>query len=613
MRAYASFARAGDERPALLALGLAHAFGDETTRSNAEASFAEVRDWVERTGEFADDPRFVDALDRLLENVSSVLPTPYLVEQLAAVYLQRYREAQQRGPLSESGDPRISFTPYLLARLYMRADDLDAAVAAIDRLESDAATVALRDLIAAAADPEARTPSDLDQLTREFVVGPDTRLPPEIIRQSWGIADNLARRTLKRFPGHPPAHLTRARVLRTQSLVDAAIVHYEQAFAGKTRATDREDLFLAWSELAELYQLSLETEASRDPALAVAKLERVEDFHTRAAETWQHRAVEPGISLAWMTVAAAEFGAGHVESAEKLLERAIAIEPHAAALSLLGRIALRRGEFELARERLRAIEGLAFDDQVARYESQIDAQILLGEVELLAGSNDASATHLGDALQQLNTLLSYPGLGDPLRVEFTLRRAQVFFFLGEIELAMIDFRGAQSLAPRSSSVYAGPLTFTVIHGHYEQAAEILSTALAQPELDAELLVYFSMWVVDLADRVGRPRPADAIAYLEAYAADEHSDAWLRRLAGFGLGKLDEGDLQAAAKDPRQRSEAFFYEGLRRWRSGSQAAGLELMNKVIEQEMLGDFEYEMAQNYLRWNELPMSARAALPKR
>ena len=88
--------------------------------------------------------------------------------------------------------------------------------------------------------------------------------------------------------------------------------------------------------------------------------------------------------------------------------------------------------------------------------------------------------------------------------------------------------------------------------------------------------------------------------------------WLRRLARFSLGELEAGDLQSAADDPRERSEAFFYEGLQRWRSGSKAAGLEFMGKVLEQQMLGDFEYEMAQNYLRWNELPKSARAAMPR-
>ena len=612
MRIYGQVARAGNERSALLALGLAHAFGDAQRKAAAEASLAEVRDWIDRTAEFADDPRFYDILDRLLEDATSILPSPFLVAQLESVYLERYRAAQQRGPLSEAADPRIEFTPYLLARLYLRADDLEGAVASIDRLQSDPAIVALRDLIAAAAatDASSRSPVHLDQLTSEFVPERNSRLPDEIIRQSWAIVDNLARRTLKHFPDHPPAHLARARVLRAQQLSEAAIVHYERAFAGKTRATDHEDLYLAWSELAGLYQTVLEDRAATDLAAANRMLERVEDFHKRAAEQWQHRAMQPAVSVAWLTVAAAEFDAGHIANAEKLLERAIAIEPHPAALSLLGLIALRRGEFERARERLRDIEGLVFADQIDRYEWQIDSRIRLGEVELLAGDDAASVGYLREALQQLNTLLSYPGLGESLRVEFLLRRAQVFFFLGEIDVAMVDYRSAQALAPSRSSVYTLPLTFTVVHGHFEQSAEILADALAQPERDADLLVYFTMWVVDLADRSGRPHPTEATDYLRSYAADGKGDAWLRKLARFSLGELGDGELASAAGDARQRSEAFFYEGLRRWRAGSKTDGLELMSKVLEQQMLGDFEYEMAQNYLRWKELPKTARAAL---
>src|SRR5690606_23960148 len=144
-----------------------------------------------------------------LEDVSSILPSPFMVEQLSSVYLDRYRAAQKAGGVANSSNPRVAFTPYLLARSYLRADDLDGAIAAIDRLESDAPTKALRELIALAnqTGEDARSPADLDQLIREFMPEPDNRLPEEIVRQSWGIVDNLARRTLLRFPDHPPAHL----------------------------------------------------------------------------------------------------------------------------------------------------------------------------------------------------------------------------------------------------------------------------------------------------------------------------------------------------------------------------------------------------------------------
>jgi tetratricopeptide (TPR) repeat protein len=601
-RVYARVARAGDERPALLALGLSQAFSDSTGRANAELGFVALQDWIARTNEFGSEPGFNDHLDRLLEDVTALLPSPYLVDQLASVYLERYRNAQRQGSFSSVSDPRVPFTGYLLARLYLRADDLDGAVAALDRIETDAPTKALRDLIRDAASTESRSPADLDQLTREFLPEPDNRLPDEIVNQSWGIVDNLAGRSLARFPDHPPAHLARGRVLRSRNYVEAAIIHYERALAGKARATDREDLHRAWSELAQLYQFGLEARAGSGATGAM--LERVEAFHDRAAHTWPQRPIEPGIGLAWMSVAMSEFNAGHIDRAAALLKQVLALAPEPAALSLLGTIATRRGQLDDARTHLRRLEKLGggLADQLDRYDWQITARMSLAEVEALAGEREASVIELREALSLLNTLLSYTGLADQLRAEFALRRAQVFFDLGEIDLAMGDVRETQQLAPSRDDAYTEPLIFTVTHGHLDEAREIFAAALARDSKvgtgGAELGVYYSLWILDLAERLGQPAPPLASDYLGSYAADEGAPPWQRKLARHGLGELSYVDLSKAASDTRERSEACFYEGLAAWRGGRQAAGLALMAKVLEQQMMGDFEYEMAQIYLR---------------
>ncbi|PRP99046.1 Tetratricopeptide repeat protein [Enhygromyxa salina] len=611
-RVYAKVARAGDERPALLALGLTQAFSDPGGQASAQHNFTALHDWIGRTSEFGSDPSFDDHLDRLLEDVTAFFPSPFLVDQLARVYLERYRNAQRQGSFSSVSDPRVPFTGYLLARLYLRADDLDGAVAALDRIEADGPTEALRELIRDAANTDSRSPADLDQLTREFIPEPDNRLPDEIVNQAWGIVDNLAGRSLARFPDHPPAHLARGRALRARNYVEAAIIHYERALAGKTRATDREDLHQAWSELAQLYQFALEVRAESGSTDTVNMLERIEGFHDRAAHTWPQRPIEPGISLAWMSVAMAEFNAGHIERASELLQQTIALTPEPAALSLLGTIATRRGQLDDARTHLRRLDALAggLSDQLDRYDWQITARMSLAEVEALAGDREASVSELREALSLLNTLLSYAGLADQLRAEFSLRRSRVFFYLGEIELAMSDVRDAQRLAPNRADAYTEPLIFTVLHAHLDEAAEIFAAALARDAGGAELGVYYSLWILDLAERLGQPAPALASDYLGRYAADETGEPWQRKLARHGLGQLSYVDLSQAASDTRERSEACFYEGLARWRDGRRAAGLELMTKVLEQQMMGDFEYQMAQIYLRWKELPKTARSAV---
>ncbi|MFV8756571.1 tetratricopeptide repeat protein [Nannocystaceae bacterium ST9] len=616
-RLYESVAPAGDERAALLALAIEQAYGSGESRAAAEQAYAQLRDWIERGGEFSPDPSFADEQEQLLEDVSGVFPSPWVIDQLGDLYLARLRRAQRGEGSAGLGmrDPRVPFTGYLLARAYLRADRLDDAVAALDRLQLDEPTQSLRDMIANAAlesrgeggDP--RSTADLDQLTVEFVPTPDSKLPEPILRQSWGIVENLAKRSLARSSEHPPAQLALGRVLRAKGLLRAAIVHYEDALASKTRATHHDDMHRAYLELAGLYQAVLVHTANDDLAAAEAMLDDVEDFHRRARQAWPQRPIEPTLGDAWLTVALAMYEGGSIDEAQKLLDRTIEIEPQPGAFVLLATIQLRRGEFERARGWLAKLDKLSFEDQLARYDWQIRSAMLHGEIDRLDRKRDAANEHLGEARRQLDTLLSYPGLDDELRVEFLTRRARVLLELGEVEAAMADFRDARVIAPGRLDVYSGPLTFTVSHGYYEAALEIYESAITSDAVDDDLLVYFSLWLIDLAERHGKPAPERATSKLRALAEKgEARSPWSLKLAQHGLGELDYDALIGAASTARERSEAYFYEGLRRWRSGKREAGLELMRKVVAADMMGDFEYEMAQSYLIWQELPKTARA-----
>jgi tetratricopeptide (TPR) repeat protein len=621
-RLYDAVAPSGDERAALLALAIEQAYGSGEAREHATDAYAQLSEWIDRSGDFSPEPGFADEHEQLLEDISGVFPSPWVIDQLTDLYLARLRRAQQ-GELREvrgiggvtMRDPRIPFTGYLLARAYMRADRLDDAVAALDRLELDESTKALRDMIAGAAaesrgegaDP--RSTADLDQLAIEFIPTPDSKLPESILRQSWGIVDNLAARSLARVPGHPPALLARGRVLRAKGLLRAAIVQYEDALGSKTRATFHDDMHRAYVELAGLYQVVLDHTAEDDLAAAEAMLVDIEDFHRRARQAWPQRPMEPTLAAAWLTVALAMYEAGSIDEAEKLLDRTNDVEPQPGAYVLLATIALRRGEFEAARKWLAKLDKLSFEDQLDRYDWSIRSRMLHGEIDLLDGKPDAANSNLAEARRQLDTLLSYPGLHDDLRVEFLVRRARVLLLLGKVDDAMTDFRDARVLAPGRLDVYSGPLTFTVSHGYYEAALEIYAAAISSNAVDDDLGVYFSLWLLDLAERHGKPAPEPATTKLRALAsAGKGHDPWSIKLARHGLGELEFDALLEAATTARERSEAYFYEGLRRWRSGKRKDGLELMRKVLAADMMGDFEYEMAQSYLIWQELPKTARS-----
>jgi lipoprotein NlpI len=85
---------------------------------------------------------------------------------------------------------------------------------------------------------------------------------------------------------------------------------------------------------------------------------------------------------------------------------------------------------------------------------------------------------------------------------------------------------------------------------------------------------------------------------------------VQALARYGRGQLQFEELIARANDRGERAEAYFYEGLKRWRLGDIEQAKKLMHKVLDTEMMGFFEYDMALAYLEWGDLPRNARPPL---
>jgi hypothetical protein len=126
-----------------------------------------------------------------------------------------------------------------------------------------------------------------------------------------------------------------------------------------------------------------------------------------------------------------------------------------------------------------------------------------------------------------------------------------------------------------------------------------------------LKLYFSLWVNELALRQGLAPDHEAERFLEGYAAGTGGgDGWGRKLARHARGELTYAELLDGAHDRGERAEAFFYEGLRRWRTGDRAAGKKLLAQVVETNLMGFFEYDMAQAYLAWDDLPTHARVPM---
>jgi tetratricopeptide (TPR) repeat protein len=602
---YRAFARRGAEAPSMLALAVEQRFAGDAARKEALDSWAVLEKWVVENGPYASEPLLRhEELERALEEVAAVFPSPFVVKRLSDLYVARYKGAKaSRGhDAGSAARRRMEITGYLIMRLHLRADDLAGARGAMAKVELDLPVAKLAEMMEDAF-KQRRTATGLLGFSEQFAPEPDADPDEPYTMQGWAIVDNISRRAVAEYPKDPYAHLLRARSLRQGGLHRAAIRHLRQCIALK------EDVFAAWQELAQLEQRDLERLAARDPIAAAKRLPEIEAFHGRATKLWSDRPIRPGMPEAFFTVAEGLYEAGDSKRAHELLVKSVGIEPVPSSLDLLGTIALKRSNLAEAQAHYEELARLAYDSELAQLQWEARARQQLGEIALRRGDAADSMRHIRIALRHTNELLARTTDDAEGRAARLVDRGKLLFYLGDTELAMADFARAEELAPDSVKVYADPLISVVSHGYYDQARTIFRRAIGRKELAAPLKLYFALWVSELARRQGHPPEPDAEAFLTGYRAD----AWGQALAKHARGQLDYTNLLEAADDRGEKAEAHFYEALRRWRAGDEAGAKELLRKVIASGMMGFFEYDMAQAYLAWNEVPRGERRPLSAR
>lgn len=602
---YGLVAKRSDEQPALLCLAIAEHFGDPAMREESTENWDLIERWLVDNGPYAADPLLREEnLERTLEQVSAVFPSPFVVTHLEALYVARYEVAKatssSRTVSSTVAMRRQQITGYLLLRLHLRADDLEQAVASLERVDVEVPVATLGEMTQEALQTR-RSAAPLLTLADQFAPEPEADPADPYVTQGWGIVDNLSRRAVRSHPEDAYAHLMRARALSNAGLREAAVVHLRWSIDRK------EDVFDAWQALAQLQQDVLADQADRDPQRALSMLVDVEAMHARATELWHDRPVEPGLPEAFYTVAEGLYQSGDVAESAKLLQRGIAIEPAPSSLDLLGTIALKRDELAAARSHYKDLEDLPYADELSQLLWEARARQQLAEIELRDGDGAAATKHLRVALRHNNDLLARAAASPRARAERYVERGKILFTLGDIRAAMTDFRKAADLNPTGVKVYADPLRLMVAHGYSDEATEVFRRAMSQSSLSGNLKLYFSLWIRELALRQGQDSPSEADAFLAEY----EGTPWGEALSGHARGDIGFEALLESANNRGERAEAYFYEGLQRWRSGNAKAGADLMGKVVDSQMMGFFEFDMAQRYLRWGGPPRAARVPLP--
>ncbi|RMG95540.1 MAG: hypothetical protein D6705_13325 [Deltaproteobacteria bacterium] len=598
---YRTAGRQGDAAEALFALAFRQHFGSPEERKRAVDAWQRAEHWLVEVSPTAGDPALRhETLERAFDATAAILPTPFVVRRTSELYLSRYREAKaavQGGVAGSLEARRAEFTPILVLRLYLRADDPATGLALVDDLELDAPARKMVEIVRRSVGKDAKA-EDLLALAEQFAPGgeDDADLPESYLRQGAAIAENLVRRAIAADPRNASAHFFWARLLTLDDLVDAAIAEVDEAI----RLSPNVEHF--WEAGAVLRTERVERRAGRGPEAGEAALRDLEAFLARAKD---HGLGDPAelLAAAHAAVGQAYVREGRPADAVAHLEAAREGPTAAEALEALGAVYRHLGRRDRAKDAYASLRALELDDPMAEARSEVRAMLGLADLAEDEGDRTQAMRLRTEALAVLDTVQQRwmrqirgerAPWGTPEdHAELFILRGKITLSLGFVDQAIKDFRMARRLAPGSPAVYADALVELLLAGRSQEALEVYREALARRDLPKDLKLYFSLWVYFLGRDTGGEPPKAAQTYLASY----RGRGWDAKLAAFALGRLSPAELQAAAKSAGERTEAIFYAALARAQGAGAADVEQELARVVESGLLGFFEYDMARRML----------------
>jgi tetratricopeptide (TPR) repeat protein len=584
--------RRGQHQEVLTTLAVEITLGADPT---AERRFGEVTAWLRSGGsQSSEDFAALDGRERLVEDleaVAKVWPSPFAVNKLRDLYLERpdrqfgvlnrrVRRGQElRELLGGGSSPTLG---YELARLYLRVGRLDDAVAALRKLENQPGDDAqLRGLLDKLAAPSGR-PADAIAVAMQFA-------QPQ--RDDRDVAERVCRDAARRFTSAPEPRLCVGQLALSLGRLGVATASFEEAV--KLEPGRRE----AWEALARIYQerlVMLVSDENLDVKDLEPRLRRVEAFYAEADKRFADRPLRPSMAGALFEIGRGYFNGGRIAEATRYLERSVAMEPSVLALELLGQMRLKKGEPREAAALFERAVSLPKPDKEEQLFWRAKLRRELGDAfEAMNDAGGAEAARKA-ALSDWEAVVGMGHLTQEGLAEAGLERAKLAYQLGERDEALRQFERAIDALPDRGGTYADVIAFLVPRGELEEALDAYHRALGRNEVTDYLKVYCSLWVVDLARRAGQPEDPLATAYLKSTDGAK----WYDDLARWATGRTPEAKLMERADTPARKAESAFYRAMRALEAGDRAGAIKLWRQVLDTDMMAFFEYDMAAYYLK---------------
>ncbi len=304
--------------------------------------------------------------------------------------------------------------------------------------------------------------------------------------------------------------------------------------------------------------------------------------------------LRPNVAQLYALMGETEIREGRLSDARRWLEDAFRRENSGATLYSLARLDRHDGLASEALGRLRS--ALAKDDVGKESALRSEVLFLIGEIQREQGDMKAARASLTEALNVLAAARQTPDANERARIERILARVLDRFgaTAGASKALGRAFEASRQDKHQAAATIGQMIARAFVRGDLAAAREALARGQSV-ELDRDDIVYDALWVRLLERQLGDSKDSSAERILAGASDDPR---WVGRIAAFGAGRLNAGELLAAADTPVKKTEALFYQAISRRLGGDaqgcddalrqvvQSAGLDLVELGLAQELLG---------------------------
>ncbi len=590
-RARAGFARAGLDREVALVLALLAA------AEPARAAFHRLE--LEEVLTFADDLA-ATRLGALGPGTGTITVLAPLVERVAAPDLtDRYlaalvaranladaalSAAAASGTLPDSPVIRIAFRASrdiaIALALTHRSDEIGGVITGLVGVgRTRAIAEAAHEVLVPGA-----TAVEWAGLARAVRLGHDGKDDdPTAARAALAICTDA----LDRFPDHPLLLLAAA-----GHASDLERLHQPIALLERARAAAPHDPDVA-DRLTTLYRERLARLAHADrPRAARVRLHELHRFHDELARGFPDHRWSSSWAEALAVYGRGLVAVGELAAARSELDRSVRAEPTIEALETLGTIALKLGEFHVARRHLERGAKLAGDAPSQRY-ARAKVLRLAGDAARGSGDRLGATRRWRDALEVWAQLGETVDLPPDLAGERFAEIGKLFWDLGLRDEAFENFARAIRADDDGSESHVQIIAYLIMQDELDRARDVFYDALGSDQVSDFHKVYLCLWIVAEDRRAGRT--ADRLA--TEYLAGRNGPLWHDDVARLATGRVAPERLDARATTRARRAELTYYRAVLGPPGRPPQEIRRLLEDVVRTDMVLFFEYDMARRRL----------------